>query len=158
MSNRIELTLRPSSTAGLIASLPWIVLASFIVIAALESSALLAAFTIPVLWLGRASFQRFGLLKKPNSIIAVTYDSTGLTCQLANGRKLPVTVTNASFLSPGLAILQFKPNNQSSGRMMTIITGELGALKPNTTDCAFRRLRMLLRTGSPEPGHKTSSF
>ncbi|MDP4548437.1 MAG: hypothetical protein ABJM19_07945 [Marinobacter sp.] len=156
MSNRIELTLSPSSTAGLIASLPWVVLAVCTVIAAQETSLLLTLFVIPALALGRAAFQRFGLLNKPNSIVAVSNDTTGLTCRLANGHELPVKVTNASFMSPGLAILQFKTNTRKSGRMMTIITGNLGALKSNTNDSAFRRLRMLLRTGSTERGHNTS--
>ncbi|WP_323751272.1 hypothetical protein [Marinobacter sp.] len=129
----------------------------FTVAAALETSHLLLVLIIPVLALGWASFQRFGLLKKPNAIVALSNDTSGLTCQLANGRHLPVTVTNASFLSSKLLILQLKPSDRKSGSMIAIITGNMGAPTSNTNDTAFRRLRMLLRAGSPEPRHNTPS-
>ncbi|MFV8571669.1 hypothetical protein ACNQ6O_10725 [Marinobacter sp. SBS5] len=125
--------------------------------AALETSYLLLALIIPVLVLGWASFQRFGLLKKPDAIVAISNNTSGLACQLADGRHVPASVTNASFLSAKLLILHFKPSASKSGSMMTIITGNMGLLRSNTNDTAFRRLRILLRAGSPEPKHTPPS-
>ena len=158
MSSRIELTLLPSVSAGLLAIIPWLGLAVFTVAAALETSYLLLLLVLPTLALGWASFQRFGLLSKPDSVVALSHNHAGLSCQLANGHQVPATVSNASFLSSQLLVLQFKPRVTRSSPKLAIITGPTGGLRSNVNDsAAFRRLRMLLRAGSPEAGHNTPS-
>ncbi|WP_133297152.1 hypothetical protein [Marinobacter litoralis] len=158
MSNRIELTLSPSVSAGLLAIIPWLGLAVFTVSAALEASYLLLLLALPILALGWASFLRYGLLRKPDAIVAISHDHAGLTCRLANGRHVPATVSNASFFSSRLLVLQFKPRVPESSPMLAIITGSHAGLRSNVNDpTAFRRLRMLLRAGSPEAGHNTPS-
>ena len=158
MSSRIELTLLPSVFAGLLATIPWLGLALFTVAAALETSYLLLLLVLPTSALGWASFRRFGLLNKPNSVVGIFHNQAGLTCELANGCHVPATVSNASFLSSELLLLHFKPRSPRSGPILAIITGTKGGLRSNVNDsAAFRRLRMLLRAGTPEPEHNPPS-
>ncbi|MGM0953710.1 MAG: hypothetical protein ACQEW7_12115 [Pseudomonadota bacterium] len=147
MSSRIDLRLRPSATAGLLATLPWLILAGFTVTASISGPQVLLLF-IPVIgWFGWRSYQRHGLLKGDNSVVALTTDARGLCCQCADGRELSVTIDSASSLGASFLALKLRAPAATSGRLFTLIISEQGLPGANAPEADFRRLKMWLRAG-----------
>jgi len=147
VSSRIDLRLRPSATAGLLATLPWLVLAGFTVTASISGPRILLLFVPVIAWFGWRSYQRHGLLKGTNAIVALTIDTGGLCCQCADGRELPVTIDSASSLGASFLALKLRAPAATSGRLFTLIISEQGLPGANAPETDFRRLKMWLRTG-----------
>lgn len=147
MSSRIDLTLSPSATAGLLATLPWLALAGFITAAGFSGWPVLFLL-LPVAagcaWRG---FRRYGLLRGANAVVALSVDSQGLCCQCADGRILPVTVDRASCLASSFLALKLRAAGATSGTLFTLIISEQGPLRANAPTDDVRRLTMWLRLG-----------
>ncbi len=147
MSSQIDLRLSPSVTAGLLATLPWLALACFTVVAGTSGAPALLVFVPIIGGFGWRSYQRHGLLKGANAVVALKTDSRGLLCQCADGRELPVLVDSASSLGASFLALKLRAPATISGRLFTLIISEQGALQANAPEADFRRLKMWLRTG-----------
>lgn len=153
MSSPIELRLSPSLTAGLLSITPWLVLATFTTVAAIETSAWLLALLPLIAALTRHQFVRCGLLRGRGAIVALQATPEGLVCELADGRQVSARVCSSSGLGASLLALKLRPEGSTSGSMFTLIVGDTGLFRANVAEDDFRRLRMWLRTGPAATTH-----
>lgn len=149
MSSRIDLTLSPSGSAGVLAILPWFVLGLFAAVAAMESSLLLLAFLPPVCLLGWRCFQRHGLLQSPDAVIGLRTDKSGVTCRLRDGREIGCRIIKSSALGASYLVLKLQTEGTRSRSLVVLMTANTGLLNANVSGPDFRRLRMWLRIGQP---------
>lgn len=150
MSNRIEVTLRPSLAAGLIAATPWIALLGFLLVAAAQASAVLLA-PVPLAIAGLVWQTRLtGLLAGPHAVTGLLVENGQLRITLGNGRRQVMTVAPESRLTGRLALLKVVPDDTRffrwpwQTRLVVIVT-------TNIEPEAFRQFRVWLRLGSGIP-------
>ncbi|MBN7771433.1 hypothetical protein KUV44_12855 [Marinobacter daepoensis] len=147
MSSRIELTLSPSWTAGLLACLPWGGLSAAVLTAGLTTT-LAACTLLPVtLYLGWQNFRRCGLLTGPGAVTGLTVEGDRLHCALADGRELPASIHGCSTLGATFLALKIRPTGSRSAAMTAILLTPSRPLRANVCKQAFRRLRMWLLVG-----------
>ncbi|WP_341581426.1 hypothetical protein [Marinobacter metalliresistant] len=151
MSSRIELTLSPSWLVGVMATVPWLALLAFLIVAALAGKAWLLA-AIPVVLAGAlVQFQCNGLLKGRRSVKELLVEQDQLYARTADHRKIPVVASAASRVWSGQALLKLRPAD-TRYRPYTIILLTSSSGRPgNVAEEAFRRLRMWLRLGRSRP-------
>lgn len=147
MSNRIELTLSPSWTAGLLASLPWAGLSAAVLAAGLTTTTAACALLPVTLYLGWQDFRRCGLLTGPTAITGLTIEGDSLHCTLADGRNLPATIHGCSTLGATYLALKVRPTGTRTGSMTTFLLTPSGPFRANVCKQSFRRLRMWLLVG-----------
>lgn len=151
MPNRIDLALAPSTLAGLIAALPWCVLA----LAALA----LGWIQHPLLWVfcplaivgGLCQFRTSGWLQRASSVCQLSVTAGGLCVHLKNGRRTTVRIAADSRLFARLAILKLTPVDTTVKPALVILVDPGFGLPANVDPVAFRRLRVWLRLGLTEP-------
>lgn len=157
MSSRIEVTLRPSLAAGLIAATPWITLLGFLLVAAAQVSATLLV-PVPLAIAGLAWQVRLtGLLAGPRAVTGLLVENGQLRTALGNGRRQAVTIAPESRLTGHLALLKVVPDDTRltrwpwQSRLVVIVhagqTGWPGKLATNIEPEAFRQFRVWLRLG-----------
>lgn len=149
MSSRIELSLSPSPAAGVLSSLPWLALAAFTAVAALDTSLWLLPLLVPEAILAFRQFRRCGLLQGPGAVVGLHADADNLTCQLADGQSRAVKVCGASSLGANILALKLRQSDTRSGSMFVLILGNSALYSANAPEAGFRRLRMWLRAGQP---------
>ena len=146
MSSPIELRLAPSAIAGLLAILPWLVLAGFVLAASASGWPVLLLSLPVVIGFAWRSYQRQGLLQGANAVVALKVGSQGLACRCADGEELPVTVDSASSLGASFLALKLRAPVDTSGTLFTLIISGPGPWA-NASQADVRRLTTWLRLG-----------
>lgn len=144
MSNRTDIVLSPSLTAGGIAALPWIMVIAAILV--LGSDGLwLAWFLSPLALLGLIwQVRNTGLLLGKTAVTALQIRGDELWAQLGNGDHYPVKPAADSRLGAGITLLKLAlPTTPYSPRTVVLMAG--GRLPGNVQREPFRQLRVWLR-------------
>jgi toxin CptA len=148
--NRIDLSLSPSWAAGLVALLPWAVLAAFLLTAAgLGHIWLLVC--LPLAAAGAIiHYRRLGRLRGSRAITALSVDGNRLTAHTAGG-PIQVIPTASSHLGARFALLKLRPPG-TRFRVYSVILLAPGHRYPgNVCPDRFRKFRQWLRLGLPGP-------
>ena len=147
MSSRINLAFRPSTSAAVLAALPWLVLAAFVVATAFASSFWLLPLLIPVVWKAGTQVRRLGYLIGPEAVIGLALDPDRHRCRLADGRELVVQIHSSSLLTSSVVALKLDAGGAMSITLFVWVVGPIGPFPANADPQEIRRLRMWLRTG-----------
>ncbi|MCM0611179.1 hypothetical protein KFJ24_01675 [Marinobacter sediminum] len=151
MSSRIELNLSPSVAVGILATLPWLVLLIFIVIAAATGKGWLAA-GIPITLIGAfAQYRNSGMLRGASSVGALRLKDEQLYAKLVDGRLIPVTAGPNSRVGARLALLKLRPVGTRLLSYSAILLADTAGTHGNVPEDEFRRLRVWLRLGRSQP-------
>lgn len=142
MYNRIDLHLRRSLKAGLVAATPWLALVFALSLLALYLQPLFLVALVPAAAGVWRRWQQCGNLTHPHAIVRMTVRDNLLIATLRNQRELPVTVTGASRLTAGLAVLGLRHGGRRWPCPVVLCT------PGNATQDDFRRLRVWLRLAS----------
>lgn len=150
MSNRIELTLSPSMVTGLLATLPWLVLVGFLMVAATSGKPWLLT-GLPVALAGAAfQFRHNGLLRGDSTVTALRLEDGELSAQLRDNRRIPVVVSVTSRVGSRLALLKLRPIGTRFRSHSAILLATSARIRGNVPEDEFRRLRVWLRLGRSE--------
>jgi toxin CptA len=147
VSSRINLTFRPSVSAALLAALPWLVLAAFVLVAGFAGSPWLLLALIPIGWRTVTEVQRLGFLTGPRAIIALKLEPDRHCCLLADGRELNVQIHRNTLLTSSVLALKLDVGGATSDNLFVWVVGPIGPFRANADPQEIRRLRMWLRTG-----------
>lgn len=151
MSSRIELTLSPSRLAGLLATLPWLVLLVFLTASALAGKLWLLAVTPVALAGSLRQYRSHGLLRGRNSVCCLLVDQDQLYAATGDNRRVPVIAASTSRVWSGLALLKLRPAGTRLRSYSTILMAPSLGTDGNCPEEEFRRLRMWLRLGRSRP-------
>lgn len=147
MSSRIELTLHPSVTTGLLATVPWLVLFFFLVVAAYEGKPWLLV-GLPVTLVGASiQYRRSGMLVGDSAVNALMVEQGQLSARLGDGRHVNVEAAGTSRLGPRLALLKLRPQGTRVKAYSAILLANSSCFRGNVPEDEFRRLRVWLRLG-----------
>jgi len=150
VSSRIELTLRPSRAAGLLGTLPWLLLAAFLITGAAGGHVLLLA-VLPLAIAGATiSYRRLGQLAGAGAVTALTLKDNQLTVH-TNRHSTPVVVAGSSRLGAHLAHLKLRVPGTRFRVYHVVLLAPGHSYRGNVCPEAFRSLRQWLRLGQPEP-------
>ncbi|MBW0148874.1 hypothetical protein [Marinobacter arenosus] len=156
MSSRIELTLSPSVTIGLLAIVPWLVLFAFLVAAAYGGKTWLLA-GVPVALAGATiQYRRSGMLVGNSAVTALRLEQGQLSARLGDGRQVSVEAVGTSRLGPRLALLKLRPTGTRVRSYSAILLADSTGLRGNVPEDEFRRLRVWLRLGRSRPTSRRS--
>ncbi|PSF10655.1 hypothetical protein C7H09_06855 [Marinobacter fuscus] len=146
-SSRIELALRPSVIAGVLASLPWLMFALALVAGALELTALLLFLAPAALYFGVADFRRCGLLQGKHALLGLSMENGQLYGRFANGHQLPLSLLRCTSISASAVTLKVRAKGLRLNNLTAILLGRNGRFGGNVTEQEFRRFRMWLIAG-----------
>lgn len=150
MYNRIEVLLRPSPGATLIAIAPWLAVALFALIAGSRFGFLLFAVPLSLVGAGWHLWNR-RRFNGSRAIRGLLVDHHNLSLVMADGQQITVKVAPESRVGASLSLLKLRPEDSRSGpggrRAKTSTLVVLSTLPGfhNTDREAFRRLRVWLR-------------
>ena len=148
--SRIELTIAPSVTVGLMASLPWLLLLAFLLAAAMETPWLLAGTPVTLAGAWR-QFRKNGLLRGRKAVCTLQLRQGRLYVGLGDGRELPVTPAADCRVFAPMALLKLYPSDSRFPPYSVILLASTPAYPGNVPEDEFRRLRVWLRLGQPRP-------
>ena len=153
MSNRIDVRLTPSVSAGLIAALPWLALLAFVLTAAAESRPWMLVL-VPVAGAGAIQhFRRFGLLRGKYSVTGLALEAGQLQAKFTGRDAVPVQPCRSSRLGPMLTLLKLRPTGSRLGAYYLILLAPEPWPGGNVCPDQFRRLRQWLRLGQSQPSN-----
>ena len=151
MSSRIDLTLSPSGAVGLLASAPWLALLGFLAVAISAGKPWLL-IGLPVALVGAIlQYRGSGRLQGSSTVNVLRVEEGQLSARLGDGREIAVIATGASRLGPRLALLKLRPVGTRVRTYSAILLANTAYLRGNVPEDEFRRLRMWLRLGLPQP-------
>lgn len=148
MSSRIDLTLRPSRLVGLLASLPWLLLAAFLISGAAAGQPLLLV-PLPAALAGAGiSYRRLGLLSGRRAVTALSLQDNRLTVHTRRGSE-PVVATGSSRPGARLTYLKLRVPGTRFRVYHVLLLAPGRSYSGNVCPEAFRCLRQWLRLGQP---------
>lgn len=157
MSSRIDVNLRPSLIAGLIAAAPWLlVLAVCLLLAATGFTLVLILAPVALYGAGK-QILCCGYLSRPLSVRRLLVRDQGLQAELADGRTLAVTAAADSRLWGPLVVLKLGVAGTINGTDVVLVAdpGPSRLPRGNTSARQLRQLRAWLRLAtSPGPVHR----
>jgi toxin CptA len=148
VSSRIDLSLSPCTTVGLIASLPWLAFVAFVLVAftpgqAIAGLAFALAMTI-------RDFRRLGQIAGGHAITGLRVRAGQLFAIFRDESEVPVRPGPASRLGAGLTLLKLHPSGTRFKAYHVILLAPSRWSKGNVVaPDQFRRLRQWLRLGKP---------
>jgi len=155
VSNRIDVRLYPSLSAGFIGAAPWLVLAGSALLIGLAGTPLLLWFCpaglAGAIWQARAS----GLLASDDSVVQLSVADDQLFVRLRNGNQFQARANTESRLFGKLALLKLTLHDTMLRPPMVVIIAlpAKSGTPRNSEPAAFRRLRVWLRlSGSAQAG------
>lgn len=149
--SRIELTIEPSVAAGLLAIIPWFLLLAFVLAAAASGKPWLL-FAAPIALAGAwGQFRNNGLLRGRRAICALRLRQGRLYAELASGRELPVIPAPGCRMSARMGLLKLRSADSRFPSYSVILLASTPTHSGNVPEDEFRRLRVWLRLGRPQP-------
>lgn len=156
MSSRIEFSLTPSVTAGVIAGLPWLAVLAFALVAGLVRSPLLLLAALPAAAGAYNQIRTSGLLLGKSSVRALQVENDRLYARFGDGEPVPVNISAESRLTGNLALLKLS-RRDTRIRTSLVVLLNVGQLGQNVPAEPFRQLRAWLHLGQPADSTATGS-
>jgi len=149
--SRIELTIEPSVTVGLLAIVPWSLLLAFVLAAAASGKPwllLAAPLALAGAW---RQFRNNGLLRGRSAIHLLRLRQGQLYAGLVDGREIPVVPAPGCRMNARMALLKLRPADSRFPPYSVILLARTPTYSGNVPGDEFRRLRVWLRLGQPQP-------
>jgi|AZIH01.1.fsa_nt_gi toxin CptA len=133
------------------ATLPWLALVAFLIVAALADNVWMLA-AIPVALTGALlQYRNNGLLKGCRCVKDLSVEQDQLYARTGDNLRVPVDAMPASRVWSGLALLKLRPADTRYRTYTTILLTSSLDRPGNVAEEEFRRLRMWLRLGRSKP-------
>lgn len=147
MSSPIELTLRPSVTAGLLAAVPWLLLSGFLLAAAQAGKPWLLLALPATLAGGVWQYRHTGLLQSRTAVTSLRVEEGQLYVGLGEAPAIPVVASGASRIGARVSLLKLRPVGTRFRAYSSLLLATSAWFPGNVPDNEFRRLRVWLRLG-----------
>ncbi|MBZ2167300.1 hypothetical protein [Marinobacter sp. F4216] len=147
MFNRIELPLRPSILSGVVAALPWLAIAAFLIVVGYTRIPWFLGAVPAALCGAWIYFRRMGQLKGKTAVTSLLLEQGQLYAQLDSGERKPVSPSPASRLGRRLSLLKLRANDSTVRAYSAILIDGGTICHGNVPGNEYRRLRVWLRLG-----------